>query len=74
MKLKIQQPFFMEIVILAAWGIWMSRNNKIFRDQRPTFDGWKVIFLSEITWLKHRIKAKYAAQFSAWLQIGRAHV
>ena len=46
MKEKIQQPFFMELIILAAWGIWISINNKIFRYQTP-FENWKMIYKTE---------------------------
>ena len=66
MRDKINQPFFMEIIILAAWGIWMVRNNKIFKNIRPSFQEWKVIFFNELKNLNCRIRAKYAHQFQAW--------
>jgi hypothetical protein len=36
-KIKLNVPFSSEIIILAAWSIWMMRNNKIFNNQIPTF-------------------------------------
>lgn len=27
----------MEIIIHAAWAIWISENNKIFRNEAPNF-------------------------------------
>jgi hypothetical protein len=30
-KEKLNVPFFMEIIILAAWSIWIIRNNKVFK-------------------------------------------
>ena len=67
MKNKLHLPFFMDIIILASWSIWMIRNNNIFRDERPTVDRWKHIYLAELNWLKFRIKAKHASQFKEWL-------
>ena len=60
MRNKLQLPFFMDILILSSWSIWMIRKNKIFRDERPTFERWKTIYLSELNWLKYRIKAKHS--------------
>ena len=71
LKLKLQVPFFIEIIILASWGIWMVRNNKIFRNILESLDGWKAIYYSELSWLKFRIKQKYADHFKRWLE---AHV
>jgi hypothetical protein len=31
---KLKMPFSMEIIMLAAWSIWIIRNNKIFNNQR----------------------------------------
>ena len=62
---ELQLPFFMEILILASWSLCIIRNNRIFRDERPTFERWKAIYLSELHWLKFRIKAKHADQFKA---------
>ena len=45
LKLKLYVPFFMEIIILASWAIWISRNNLIFQDIQPSIQGWKVMFL-----------------------------
>ena len=29
--------FFTEVVFIAAWNIWMLRNGKVFRNERPSF-------------------------------------
>jgi hypothetical protein len=57
----------MEIIILTAWGIWISRNNKIFHNQTPSFTSWKAIFLQEAK-LTYKIKKKHADTFKEWLQ------
>ena len=61
-------PYEGDILILSSWSIWMIRNNKIFRDERSTFERWKSIYLSELNWLKFRIKAKQSEQFKSWLE------
>jgi hypothetical protein len=37
MRTKIKLPFAMEILVLAAWGIWIVKNNKVFKDQKCKF-------------------------------------
>lgn len=66
MKSKLNLSFFIDLLILASWSIWMIRNNKLFRNERPTFERWKAIYLLELNWLKYRIKAKYSHQFNTW--------
>ena len=67
LKDKLKVPFFMEIIILGSWAIWITRNNKIFENIQPSFQGWKHIYFEELKLLSHRIKAKYAAEFNIWL-------
>ena len=56
-KKEFNGPCFMEIVILACWAIWKQRNSQIFKEENPTFRGWKRLFLGELTLLMHRVKA-----------------
>jgi hypothetical protein len=58
----------MDIIILAAWGLWNVRNNKIFNNQRPTFQSWKSFFIHELHMLVFRMKKKYVQSFKEWLQ------
>jgi hypothetical protein len=62
------QEFAMEIIILAAWGIWISRNNKMFHNQTPSFASWKAIFIQEAKLLTYRMKKKHENSFKEWLQ------
>jgi hypothetical protein len=64
---QFNQPFFMEVVILACWNIWKQRNGKKFRDDRPTFLGWKRNFIHDISRLGHRIKKKHYSSLMAWI-------
>ena len=68
LKDKLRYPFYMEIIILGAWAIWITRNNKIFENIAPSFQGWKFIFLEELKLLKFRMRKKHERQFSVWLQ------
>jgi hypothetical protein len=67
-KNKLQVPFAMDIIILAAWSIWIVRNNKIFNNQRPRFATWKEIFHEKLRMLGHRIKNKFSDQYNSWLE------
>jgi hypothetical protein len=52
-KLKIH--FSMKIIILVVWEIWMVRNNKIFKNEDPTFQSWKAIYLQELRMVTYRM-------------------
>jgi hypothetical protein len=67
-KDKLQVPFSMDIIILASWSIWIVRNNKVFNNQRPSFNNWKAIFHEELRLLKFRIKNRHKEQFFSWLE------
>ena len=67
LRSNLHQPFSMEIIIIASWAIWIVRNDKIFNNIPTSIDRWKFIFLSELHLLKFRIKEKFSASFSSWL-------
>jgi hypothetical protein len=67
-KYSLNLPFAVEIIILAAWSIWIIRNRKIFEDQNPSFSAWKIIFKQELQLLSYRMKKKWNVSFKAWLQ------
>jgi hypothetical protein len=67
-RFKMKLPFAMEVLILSAWGIWIVRNNKIFKDQNAEFNTWKAIFLQELRLLVHRMKKKHVYSFKEWIQ------
>ena len=56
LRSQLNKPFFIEIIILGSWAIWMSRNNKIFRQIDASFHSGKVLFLSEMDALLLRAK------------------
>ena len=53
-------PMFMELFIVAAWGIWKERNDKHFRGVQPTLRSWKARFKSDFAMLVHRAKPESA--------------
>jgi hypothetical protein len=67
-KNKLNVSFAMEIIIAAAWRIWILRNTNIFKNQLPTFQSWKVIFKNELRIIQYRIKKKFAETFNEWIQ------
>lgn len=67
MKQKLHVPFHMEIIILAAWAIWITRNNFIFQNINLTINRWHDTFLQELQWLRYRVKQKHAREFCNWL-------
>jgi hypothetical protein len=67
LKCSLNLPFSMDIIILASWALWMTRNNKIFRGQNASFQGWKAIYMEELKLLAHRMKKKHKACYVSWL-------
>jgi hypothetical protein len=55
----------MEIILLAAWAIWIVRNNKMLRNQAPHLDSWRSIY-KEVRLVSHKISRKYAQHFKDW--------
>jgi hypothetical protein len=68
MKSKLNLPFSMDIIMISAWSIWITRNNAIFNNQRHDLRFWRFTFRQEISLLKYRIKKKHANTFKEWLQ------
>jgi hypothetical protein len=55
----------MEVLILAAWAIWIHRNNFIFNNEHISFARWKKEFIKVLC--KHRAKPSLEADMTAWL-------
>jgi hypothetical protein len=67
-KNNLRVPFHMEIIIATAWGIWIVRNNKIFKNQLPNFQSWKAIYKNELRMIQYMMKKKDADSFKEWVQ------
>jgi hypothetical protein len=66
-KQSFQKPFFMEVLITATWNIWLIRNGKNFRHERPSFCKWKSMFVHDMHLLQYRIKEKHKATLLDWV-------
>jgi hypothetical protein len=66
-KRSFNKPFFMEVLITTCWNIWLVRNGKIFRHEKPTFAKWKAKFIHDITLLQYRIKSKHKEALLHWV-------
>ena len=64
---QLNIPFFMEIIILGCWGIWMSRNDFIFRQLTPSVQGGQGILKKELALATHRAKNSIKEQFQEWI-------
>jgi hypothetical protein len=58
-KEKLNLPFAVEIIMLAAWYIWIVKNWNIFEDQAPSIIAWKTVFKQELQLLYYRMKKKW---------------
>lgn len=64
---QLNRSFLMEIIILMSWAIWMTRNNKIFRQINATIQGCKGLFLVEMDVLVLRTKKSYSPKLQEWI-------
>ena len=62
-----KHPFFFEVMLTAAWNIWILRNGRTFRGENATFAAWKCNFVHDIALLAHRLKVDIRAKLSAWV-------
>jgi hypothetical protein len=64
---KLEVPFAMEIIILMAWAIWVTRNDWIFNNINPTVESCRRKFKEEFKLLLLRAKPSLVEAMSAWL-------
>ena len=60
-------PFFTEVVFVSCWNIWIVRNAKVFRHERPSFNKWRSAFIHDITLMQHRIKHVFRDELLRWI-------
>jgi len=61
------RPFFSEVVFLACWNIWNVRNDRVFRNIKPSFRRWRASFILDVSLLVHRIKPKFKDDLIRWI-------
>jgi hypothetical protein len=64
---KLEVPFAMEIIILMAWAIWVTRNDWIFNNINPTVESCRRKFKEEFKLLPLRANPSLVESMTAWL-------
>lgn len=64
---RFQHPFFFEVMLTAAWNIWILRNGRTFRGERATFATWRCKFIHDISLLAHRLRDSTKHKLLAWI-------
>jgi hypothetical protein len=64
---KLAFPFFMEIIILMAWSIWLTRNDWIFHNKDPLVEDCRRTFKKEFSLLLLRAKPTLLPTMMDWL-------
>ena len=57
----------MEITIMAAWNIWMQRNDHIFHHKSFSITKWRRRLKKDLILMDHRIKDKHKSTLQAWI-------
>lgn len=66
-KLLIQADFALDIFILFCWGIWMIRNDVIFRNKNPEIEECRRHVTVESLLLLHRMKPRLSPLLESWI-------
>ena len=66
-KSLMKEKFSLDLFILFCWGIWIVRNDVIFRNKNPTVDDCKRYIASESLLLLHRAKANLIPPLESWI-------
>lgn len=66
LKVQLNVPFFMDVIILLSWSIWMARNDLIFRNIQPSLQNVKDFF-QEFALVILRAKKNAPTLMSSWI-------
>jgi len=64
---SFSQKIFFEVMLTAAWNIWILRNGRIFRGEQARFATWRCNFVHDILLLSHRLNSSLRTQLLAWV-------
>jgi hypothetical protein len=67
LKLQLNVPFSMEIIILMTWSIWKCQNAWLFENKDPTVQHCKNEFTKELLLVIHRARGRYDTSIPNWL-------
>ena len=68
LRSQLNVPFFMEVIILMCWGIWMQRNDLIFKGIQPNQQNCRHHFIKEFALVTLRAKDRLMTPMSSWLE------
>lgn len=71
LKHLLQVPFSKEIIILATWAIWTTRNDFTFKGITPNLYACRKKFKEELKWIIFGAKRKDYSGFEAWAKAFR---
>jgi hypothetical protein len=66
-KLQLNVPFFMEIIVILSWSIWTVRNNLIFNGVAASAENCRTLYKSTFGLVIHHAKKKYFPAIEEWL-------
>jgi hypothetical protein len=67
LKVAINKPFFLEIIILVCWAIWCSHNDLILKGLNPSVFKCRKIFKSEMALVLHKHIMKSYVGLKDWV-------
>jgi len=67
-KIQINLPFSMDIIITFCWNIWMQRNDLIFQGIQPSPQCCMQLFKKDFALVTLRAKARYKDHMLEWLE------
>lgn len=65
-KVSFGSPIFLEIVIVAAWCIWLMRNSIIFYGKSPSLGHWKLSLREELSLCLLRCRSTKKSLLRDW--------
>jgi hypothetical protein len=68
LKLSLNVPFFMELIMLITWAIWTTRNAFIFKQTTPNLYRCRRKFKEEASLLLHKAHRKSYAGLKLWVE------
>ncbi|PUZ56571.1 hypothetical protein GQ55_5G331700 [Panicum hallii var. hallii] len=65
LKIQLNTPNFMSIIILLCWTIWTSRNDLFFHGIQPSLIGYRAFFRKEL--VMHQVRPKHKLSLEEWI-------
>ena len=65
---ELPKDIAMEIIIMCCWGIWMVRNDKIFKSTPSSLNTWKFYLQEGMQHIKLRVKQSKGEKIDQWIE------